>query len=67
MNEQPVLPERRIVGGELLVRADQLPEPLVSLVERLEDDVLRRPADLDAVLRHRGQPGHLQIQHRPGV
>jgi hypothetical protein len=66
VDEQAVPPERSVVGGELLVGADQPPEPLVALGERLEDDPVGRALDLDPVRPRSGQSGHVQVEHGAG-
>ena len=48
VDEQAVLPDRRVLRGELLVGPDELPELRMRLVERLEPDPLGRALDLDA-------------------
>ena len=64
-DEQPVLPERGVVRGELLVPADELVQPrMVS--ERLERDALRRALDLDRRLGDVRQPRHRDVEHRLG-
>src|SRR6266550_1311191 len=63
LDEQAVLPERRVVGGELLVGADERAEQLV-VAQRLEGDALRRALDLDSVFADRGHGGHVEVEHR---
>ena len=63
VDEQAVLPARRVLGGELLVGPDELPELRMRLVEHLEADSLRRALDLDAIGVGGGQPGHVDVQH----
>ena len=45
-DEQAVLPQRRVVSGELLVPADELVQARM-VDERLERDAFRRALDLD--------------------
>jgi hypothetical protein len=63
VDEQAVLPDGGVVGGELLLRADERAEQLVTLVERLEADPLGRALDLDPVLAHVGDRGGVQVEH----
>ena len=66
VDEQAVRPERRVVGGELLVPADERVEPRVILGERLDGDSVRDAGDLDPVLPDLDEPGPLDIdQLRP--
>src|SRR6266487_1909878 len=64
LDEQAVLPERRVVGSELLVGADERAEQLV-VAQRLEGDSVGRPLDLDPVLVDRGESGHVEVEHAP--
>src|SRR6185436_4547485 len=52
-DEQAVLPDRRVMRGELLVPADERVEALVLLGQRRKNDSLGRPLDLDAGLGDR--------------
>ena len=61
-----MLPAGRVLGGELLVGADELPELRMRLVEELEPDAFGSSLDLDA-RTDRGQTGHVDVQHCPGV
>ena len=65
-DEQAVLPDRRVVRGELLVPADERVEALVLLGQRRKGDSLGRPLDLDAGLGDRGETRHVELEHRPG-
>ena len=61
-----MLPAGRVLGRELLVGADELPELRMRLVEELEPNALGSALDLDA-RTDRGQTGHVDVQHCPGV
>jgi hypothetical protein len=61
-----VLPFGRVVGRELLVASNQLPEQFVPFGERLEDDALRRALDLDACLGNVRERRGLDLEHRTG-
>jgi hypothetical protein len=61
-----VIPDRRVVRGELLVPTDEREEALVLLGQRHKGDSLGRPLDLDAGLGDRGETRHVELEHRPG-
>jgi hypothetical protein len=50
------------VRRELLVRADQLAEPRMILVERLEANAFRRALDLDPALADVRDRGDVDVQ-----
>ena len=60
MDEQAVLPERGVVGRELLVPADERVEELVVVRQRLEADALGRALDLDPALADVGDAGDVE-------
>src|SRR4051812_11510873 len=61
-HEQAVLPLRRVVSGELLVRPDERAEKRVVL-QALEDDPVGRALDLDPTLAHMGDRGGVDVEH----
>jgi hypothetical protein len=66
VDEQAVLPHRRVVRGELLVPADERVEALVPFVEPLERDPVGRALDRDAALGDRREPRDVEVEHRLG-
>ena len=63
-DEQAVLPQRRVVGRELLVPADERVEPLVLLGQRREGDPLGRLLDVDPVGGDGRVAGDVEVEHR---
>ena len=63
-DEEPVLPDRGVVRGELLLPADERVETLVLLGQRRERDPLGCAVDRDAGFGDRRQPGHVELEHR---
>jgi hypothetical protein len=61
VHEQAVLPQRGVVGCELLVPADERIEELVVLGQRLEADAFGRALDLDASLADVRDSGDVHV------
>ena len=64
VDEQAVLPHRRVVGRELLAVADERPEQRMVVREQLEADALGRVLDRDPVLADEGDAGGVDLEHR---
>src|SRR4029453_2793178 len=64
VHEEPARPHRRVVGGELLVPADERVEKLVVLGELLEPNAVGSGNDLESGLAHVRDTRSVELEHR---